>query len=423
MKAANIGLCATLALCAGSTSSAMAEDKPALQSAEWNGKVVTPLRVARFNSNTGEIGEWYEYETFAGRSFDCTGGLAQPVSLVYDAFESDWDNSAGTGSWLNPIDGDNLSDCGGSFGAPLPSSRWYFGTGYCNTFTVGDMDLTVNPNGNQAGGGSVNAAAFAINYFGDDGQGPNPGYGAGPGNLENLWIIHETYEDFDATGAGPPADNFLSGWILDYGTQTYTNAGYTIFFAELCDGDIDGDGEQRDERWVQPADGQGGFTILMASDIQDTDGDGTIDVIVASSCAQPMLWGTGTNEAVASGDGQPDNTRPGDQDEFSWDDDGPRDGVHDAGIEIYSYAGFGICPDPLGQMIMHVGNGCQFDLANWNLDDVYNTSDFLAYLNDYNAVLGGGSFVNQDPDIAPPLGALNTADFIAYLNRYSGCQK
>ena len=66
-----------------------------------------------------------------------------------------------------------------------------------------------------------------------------------------------------------------------------------------------------------------------------------------------------------------------------------------------------------------VKSGCD---ADWNQDSVFNTSDFVAYLNDFNAVMGGGSFTYQDPDIGAPIGVLNTADFVAYLNLFStGC--
>lgn len=60
--------------------------------------------------------------------------------------------------------------------------------------------------------------------------------------------------------------------------------------------------------------------------------------------------------------------------------------------------------------------------ADWNADQTANTGDFLAYLNDYNAVRLGGSPTWADPDIADPFGVLNTVDFLAYLNDHvSGC--
>ncbi len=61
-------------------------------------------------------------------------------------------------------------------------------------------------------------------------------------------------------------------------------------------------------------------------------------------------------------------------------------------------------------------------IADWNGDGNVLTSDFVAYLNDYNAVRTGGTPVYGDPDIAAPDGTLNTADFLAFLNAYtSGC--
>ncbi len=73
------------------------------------------------------------------------------------------------------------------------------------------------------------------------------------------------------------------------------------------------------------------------------------------------------------------------------------------------------------------GNGtadaCEDDcLADWNGDGSVLTSDFIAYLNDYNTVLGGGTPVYGDPDLTAPIGVVNTSDFLAYLNAYvTGC--
>lgn len=61
-------------------------------------------------------------------------------------------------------------------------------------------------------------------------------------------------------------------------------------------------------------------------------------------------------------------------------------------------------------------------IANWNADGIFNTADFVAYLNDFNAAMAGQPFTYSDPDIAPPIGVLNTADFVAYLNAFTaGC--
>lgn len=60
--------------------------------------------------------------------------------------------------------------------------------------------------------------------------------------------------------------------------------------------------------------------------------------------------------------------------------------------------------------------------ADWNRDGQFYTNDFVAYLNDYNAMAGGGAPTYGNADLAPPVGTLNTADFIAYLNLYAaGC--
>ncbi len=60
--------------------------------------------------------------------------------------------------------------------------------------------------------------------------------------------------------------------------------------------------------------------------------------------------------------------------------------------------------------------------GDWDGSGLLNTADFIAYLNDYNAVLNGGSPTYADPDIADPNGVLNTADLVEFLNRYVlGC--
>ncbi len=61
-------------------------------------------------------------------------------------------------------------------------------------------------------------------------------------------------------------------------------------------------------------------------------------------------------------------------------------------------------------------------IADWNRDAIENTSDFVAYLNDFNAVLNGQSPTFGNPDLAQPFGVYNTADFVAFLNEYvAGC--
>ena len=66
-----------------------------------------------------------------------------------------------------------------------------------------------------------------------------------------------------------------------------------------------------------------------------------------------------------------------------------------------------------------VKSGCD---ADWNQDSVFNTSDFVAYLNDFNTALAGGDPTYANPDIREPYGVLNTADFVEYLNRFTtGC--
>ncbi len=60
--------------------------------------------------------------------------------------------------------------------------------------------------------------------------------------------------------------------------------------------------------------------------------------------------------------------------------------------------------------------------ADWNCSGDILTNDFIAFLNDYNAVVGGGSPSFGDPDIAAPIGVVNTADVLSYLNAFNNTQ-
>ena len=60
--------------------------------------------------------------------------------------------------------------------------------------------------------------------------------------------------------------------------------------------------------------------------------------------------------------------------------------------------------------------------ADWNGNGITNTSDFIAFLNDFNLAQAGNPTVYGNPDLAFPYGVINTSDFIAFLNAYnSGC--
>lgn len=75
---------------------------------------------------------------------------------------------------------------------------------------------------------------------------------------------------------------------------------------------------------------------------------------------------------------------------------------------IYDAGSAGKCKDPC--------------LADWNGDGSVNTLDFLAYLNDYVAVINNNTPTYGNPDLAPPFGSLSTIDLLAYFNLFaSGC--
>lgn len=254
------------------------------------GVKVDPLRVAKVKMNADGtvtmIGGWVDYK--GGNPGQSDHGFVG--SDLWDAFEH---NDAGAPTEAGPID------------CTIGSSRWYFGTTYCNMFAVADM----------APEGGDNTAK----YF-------NPGWYSGPcgGPDERQMIAIFGGDSFDRTcdgytlGSGVIADfgalpcNPGHYWYSNIDLQS-TNLGIPIF-----------DGQDADYASY-------GYVIA-----QDFDGQ----TLTLSTCAQPMLWGA---------DPADDRHAAMKNHWTQRDDDNPIDGQH-SDDECYDYR-FGVCPDPLTAMV------------------------------------------------------------------------
>jgi hypothetical protein len=286
-------------------------DGPTLQKAAMGEKIV-PLEMARLNSD----GTITDRIPFGGqqRGYDYT--------LVFDCFEPGPDGPTGFDT-CGMEDGSNNES--GSF-------RWFFQV--CNSYVSNDMEF--DP---AYGGEYIYRMQWA---WGWRVNGPNTG--------ENMALVFETFEDFDEscqTGDPNGQGAFLGGVVFYYG---YTNSEPDYYLWSDSEDMLWG------LDWVRlPADGAGSYNFwIMSYDDADP------NELYLATCAQPILWGTGTNEwpnidCIGRGTGPcPDGGFPPDgetshQGPIQWDDDAPADGWHTAPDECYYYA-HGVCPDPLGAM-------------------------------------------------------------------------
>ncbi|MBL1217109.1 MAG: hypothetical protein D8M59_06385 [Planctomycetes bacterium] len=274
---------------AGLSQPAIGHDKyhVPLQAAEI-GPHMMPVRMARISPDMRQTSPWYEVGNPSPLS------SCPPSTLAFDCFEPDG------GMPGMPTDGLYGDDCG------MGSSRWFFGSTYCNMYTVNDMELGSNSAGMQS-----ERASFAWHWEVN-----------GPGTSEQCYVAVFTAEDFDDTCSGPPASGYYSGIIWDFGILA-SSVGYYWFDSAdlLCDTGL---------FHQLPLDGVGAYSMILGQAYNGTE-------ITLATCAQPMLWGT-----------KPAN--PGYQGPAQWDDDNPSDGMHSAPDECYDYA-VALCPDPLGTMV------------------------------------------------------------------------
>jgi hypothetical protein len=344
MKAKN--LCITAGLCAGVASVAVAGDKPDLQKLD-NAIEVTPQRIAKVRYENGQarmVSDWTDYNGSSSRSIE---------ARVFDCFGDD--------------DSDRfMDDVGGCF--TTSTSRWYFGTGYCNMFTVADHTVE---------DGTVIADGFCAIDFAW--QWTCAGFGT-----ETCIVAVFTQESVPCD----PSTFDYSGWLLDFGTLSCNPGGYYYTNVDLSTGS-----------WPIPATGTGSHMLIYAQSVT------TSGALVLATCAQTMLWGNtygGANER-------------GSQVTEQYDDDNPADGTHTTS-ECYTYD-YGLCPDPLGAMVQWWGSlddGGECDYADFNGDGTVNTQDFSAFFNQW-VPKDASADCNGD-------GTVNTQDVTCFLNLWNSCR-
>ena len=340
-------ICACVGLCAAAASVAAQGEKPQLQKLD-NAIEVTPQRVAkvRFENGSarvvsdwtdykgGDVSRWAEY-----RVFDCFGD--------------------------NDSDG-FMDDTGGCF--TNSTSRWFFGTTYCNMFVSADHTVWENT--------VLVAGFFRIDFAW---QWTCAGFGT-----ETCIVAVLTQESLPCE-----ADSFdYSGWVLDFGSLSCNPGGYYYTNIDLST-----------DTWPIPTGGTGSHILLFAQD-QTTSGG-----LVLATCAQPMLWGTDY-----CGDRQ-----RGTQVTEQYDDEYPSDGTHTTD-ECYTYS-LGLCPDPLGAMVQFWGeasSGGLCLLADFNRDGFVNTLDVLAFLISWNR--------KDDETDCHRDCVVDTRDLVCFLNEWNICR-
>ena len=305
--------------CLGLLAAVAPADGPTLQIVK-SGKFVAPAKIGRLAPD-GTVSEWVQPGT---RGCD--------HRLVFDCFEPDG---------AMPGSPTGFDTCGMEDGSNNESgdSRWDLGRTYCNMYASNDMEFDPD-----CGGLYVSRLQIAW-YWHVNGEGTG----------ENCAIVVETFEDFDDTcQSGDPngMGESLGAVILLFGYMNGDPGEYWFTDTEdrLCGLD----------QLSLPVDGAGSYTMWLLTYVGDD--PNYPDDFSLATCAQPMLWGTGTNEwpeqdCVNRGLGScPYPDGPGDsshQGPIQWDDDNPSDGWHQPGEapdgECYDFT-FGLCPDPLGAM-------------------------------------------------------------------------
>lgn len=341
MKAKN--LCTYAGICAGVASMAVAGDKPTLKTLD-NAIEVTPYRIAQVRMENGKVVRTSDWMAYSG------GVVRGPTDdRVFDCF--------------GDSDGDGVPNGGIACGLSGETSRWFFGTGYCNGFFTNDM--TTEPINEAVGLGRVDLAWFWSCLA-----------PPGSGQIEDCEILVFTQESVPCE-----LDSFdYSGWILDYGSLSCNPGGYYYSNVDLGGG-----------TWIAPTGGVGSYFM------QYTTSDGS----AFATCSQPMLWGT--------------NTGVGSQDAEQFDDDAPLDGSHTS-LECYTYA-YGLCPDPLGGMAQfwgELGGGDPCDFADCDGNGVVDTRDFSCFFN---------LWVPKNPAAdCDGNGVVDTRDFTCFLNLWVACR-
>lgn len=263
---------------------------PRLQACQSPPVRAQPLRIARLGPDFRMEGDWIDYPGTVAGVIDAT--------MVYDCYEVDE-----TGI---PIGGE---DCNPNFDG---STRWYFGSTYCNMFVANDMEI-----GPGAVGATVSHIATRWYWTGERGR-----------SEERCLVAVATADVFDDTCAGPSYSDPHPGIVVDFG-ELSTNTNYITVI------DLD----QIGLAMSLPNTRRGAHILILGKDIDEFNG------IELASCGQFFLWGTGDGEV-------PEDDRPGSQGPLQWDDDVVIDFAHDPATECDDeYGQWGLCPDPLGATV------------------------------------------------------------------------
>lgn len=272
---------------------------------------VTPIRMAGINREGKLTTPWF-YTEDVGIDTNCKD------ELIFDSFEpGDPDGGA-------PVGGE---ECNPNF---QPSTRWYFGPTYCNTWSLNDIDTLAD------GAQTTPSDHYEVGWF----------WGDGTTGSEQCYLATFTYEDvnIDCDPNAPAASNGYDGIVLDFGNLAY-GTGYYYSNITLCDNGLE---------LTVPSDGQGGYDLHMWNFFDGSNFE-------YATCGQPMLWG------------QKDTSLQGSSTPVQWDDDTDidengnctsdvggnclnlPDGNLQTPFECYDYA-YGECPDPWGSMLCFYGD-------------------------------------------------------------------
>jgi len=362
-------LCMALA-CVLCTSLALADGRT-LQSVEA-GRLIQPAAIQKIDIDLNPLSPWIT-----------PGGISQAAGpLIYDCVEVPnlqpglmTDGVSGGG--YDPVCFD--ADANGT--SDSPTSRYYFGESYCNPQFVSDMTM------DDGDGGLYGTHQFCWFW-----------YVNGAGTAEPMFALCFMYDDFDDTGAGPPASGGHDGYQVQFVGDTdydgdgtfddvFSGSGGGYFYAIIDVTNLGG--------IELPLDLQGAFHMIFAQDIQPT-------VIILATCAQPMLWG---HKPAA----------PGYSNDLQWDEDvtciagttactldctlGP-DGSFSAPCELYSYGGACVFTILNGTSAFWLSDACAgFKCADLNCDGSVNNADippFVQALTD----LAGWQATYPDCDIS-----------------------
>lgn len=219
---------------------------------------VSPQRVARIRSDGTMLGDWIELGGPMASLSSCT------TNLCYDSFEPDefGEPSEGYGEICTVED---------------PGRRWFRGPDFCGMIVADDMITCPD---------CADETSHRVQFGFYLGACPNEQNGK-----DNVYIgIHTADKfncdgfDLDADGTVDSAlDDIYDGIVLDMGEPLACNERYYLSL-ELCDTDPP-------LSLQLPIDGIGGFQVTIARDYIDTNGDGTLDTLIPSECAQPLIWG------------------------------------------------------------------------------------------------------------------------------------